>query len=149
MHFLEYGILGTVCAGAGLFFAFAGNPVAPQDRKAVDTFTVADFDRFDRGFEMNGNTCDVGMKSQKLCFRTSPLEDKLVIGEPLPRYAPVIGAEFRIIVETDLKTPDLLTARYGQTLILIDPKTRIVKDKLHLTAMDYATARELSGEKTV
>lgn len=142
MHILEYGILGTACAAAGIFFAYASNPLDPPEREVMSTFTSADFDAFDREFEAHGRKCDVGIAAYKICFGSSPLETQLVVGQPLPEHAPLVGAEFRIIVKTDLKVPDVKTARYGQTLVLVDPQTRIVKDKMQLTAIDYATARD-------
>ena len=56
-------------------------------------------------------------------------------------YMPALGAEFRIIVETALKSDNLRTVRYGQTLVLIDAKTREVKDILRLNAPDFMAAQ--------
>lgn len=142
MHILGYGILGTICAAAGVFFAYASNPFDPVEHEVMNTFTSADFEAFDREFEAHGRKCDVGIAAYKICFGTSPLEKQLVVGQALPEHAPLVGAEFRIIVKTDLKAPDVKTARYGQTLVLVDPQTRIVRDKMQLTAIDYATARD-------
>lgn len=147
MHILEYGILGTACAAAGIFFAYASNPLDPPEREVMSTFSSSDFDTFDRAFKVRGQDCDVGIAAHKICFGSSPLEKQLVVGEPLPEHAPLVGAEFRIIVKTDLKVPDVKTARYGQTLVLVDPQTRIVKDKMRLTAIDYATARDANGDE--
>ena len=50
----------------------------------------------------------------------------------MPLDVPLVAAEFRVIVETDLKDPALRTVRFGQTLALVDPETRVVVDQMRL-----------------
>jgi len=54
---------------------------------------------------------------------------------------PLVAAEFRVIVETDLKDQSLRTVRFGQSLALVDPETREIVDLIRLSATDYASAR--------
>lgn len=146
---IELGILAVALIGAGVFAANADNPMDIADRAGAEQFSAADFGVFDREFDHYGDNCAVGLKAHKICFGNSPLEAQLRIGEPLPPVAPIVGAEFRIIVETDLKAPHLQTVRYGQTLALVDPATRVVRDVLSLSATDYASARNVAGETSV
>ena len=117
-----------------------------EQAEAVQTagltqFTKADFAGFDRDFEMDGGTCEVGLKRDRICFGGSPVETILQPGMTLPREIPMVGAEFRIIVVTELKDDTLRTVRFGRALALIDPKTRYVQDVIDLSADRYDEAR--------
>jgi len=70
------------------------------------------------------------------------MEHEVVAGAPLPASLPAMSANMRVLLALDLKTPGLKTVQYGQTLALIEPETRMVKDVLHLTAPSYAAARK-------
>ncbi len=131
-----------VVAGVALFALGAFVASQPTEADAagvakpvgVRSFTQADFDRFDRGFMLDKQPCPVGIERHKLCFAPSPLEARLYPGMVLPPETPLVAAEFRIIVDTDLKKVGLRTLRFGQTLALVDPQTRTVVDILRLTA---------------
>ncbi|MFN4185101.1 MAG: hypothetical protein ACK4M6_09975 [Hyphomonas sp.] len=133
-------------AGAALFALGAFVATRPQEAEAVQAsgltqFTKADFAAFDRKFEMDGETCDVGLKRERLCFGRSPVETLLAPGVTLPPEVPVVGAEFRVIVVTELKSDNLRTIRFGRSLALVDPQTRQVQDVILLTAPTFEKAR--------
>lgn len=138
---IELAIAGTALFGFGAFVAMQGaDAIEPAPVTPVSSFTKTDFDAFDRAFEWNEDVCVVGLKRHDLCLGQSPLESQLKRGEALPDFVPALSAEFRVIVETDLKDASLQTVRFGRTLLLVDPQTRIVHDILHLDAPDYETA---------
>jgi hypothetical protein len=142
----ELGVLGAALFGLGTFFALQGADAAVNEPAPVAQFTAADFVAFDRSFEMDGANCAVGFVQQRLCFGRSPYETGLAIGQTLPPEVPILAAEFRVIVETELKIESLRTIRFGQTLLLIDPQTRKVHDMLRLTASDLETARKSAAQ---
>ncbi|MEQ9507225.1 MAG: hypothetical protein RLO80_13265 [Hyphomonas sp.] len=135
-------------AGIALFALGAFVATQPTDADAaavtpvgVRSFTQADFDRFDRGFMLDERPCAVGLEQHKLCFEPSPLEVGMQPGMTLAADVPMLAAEFRIIVDSDLKETGLRTMRFGQTLVLLDPDTRKIVDMLRLTAPDPVAAR--------
>lgn len=139
---IELAIVGAALFGLGAFVAMQGANASESDTpKALDHFSEADFNAFDRGFSHGDGTCAVGLERHEICFGKSPYETTLTRGQALSSRVPAISAEFRVIVETDLKSPNLQTTRFGQTLVLIDPDTRIVHDILHLDAPDYDTGQ--------
>lgn len=136
-------------AGAALFAlgGFVATRPTTAEAAAVEpvpvrAFTDADFDSFDRGFMLGETPCTVGMERFKMCFAPSPLEAGLRKGMVIADDIPLLAAEFRVIVETDLKDAGLRTVRFGQTLLLVDPQTRVVVDLMKLTAPNIAEARE-------
>lgn len=140
---IELAIAGAALFGFGVFVAMQGAEAnEPVSVQPVDAFTQHDFLAFDREFELNNQTCAVGLQRHDLCLGQSPLEAKLKRGEMLPDYVPALSAEFRVIVETDLKNASFQTVRFGRTLMLIDPVTRIVHDIMHLDAPDFVTAQQ-------
>jgi hypothetical protein len=138
----ELGLFGAALFGLGVFIAMSGADAAPAPLAATDKFSRSDFMAFDRDFEISGEPCAIGFKTERLCFGRSPFEDALVPGTTLPPEVPLLAAEFRVIVETDLKAEHLNTVRFGQTLVLIDPKTRRIEDMLRLNAPDFESARQ-------
>jgi hypothetical protein len=146
---IELAVLAIALGVGGVFWAMSSDALEEEGTVAVSTFTQGDYALFDRNFEVSGQVCEVGLKAHKMCFGRSPLESQLKIGVPLPIKAPAISAEFRVIVDTALKSPELQTIRYGSTLALIDPETRVVKDILHLDAPEYDSARAALTEPIV
>lgn len=133
-------------AGAALFALGAFVATRPPEAEAVQTaglthFTKADFSAFDRNFEMDGDKCQVGLKRDRICFGGSPVEKILKPGMTLPEEVPIVGAEFRAIVITELKADNLRTIRFGRSLALVDPKTRYVQDVIDLSAPSFERAR--------
>lgn len=133
-------------AGAALFALGAFVATRPPEAEAVQTagltqFTKADFAAFDRDFDMDGGTCEVGLKRDRICFGGSPVEQILKPGVTLPHEIPMVGAEFRIIVVTELKADDLRTVRFGRSLALVNPQTRYVQDVIELSADRFDDAR--------
>jgi hypothetical protein len=139
----ELAIAGIALFALGAFVAT--QPTAAEasahDPVGVRSFTDADFNRFDRGFMLDDQPCAVGMERHKMCFAPSPLEMGLQPGMTLAADVPMLSAEFRIIVEGDLKEAGLRTMRFGQTLVLLDPGTREIVDMLRLTAPNAEAAR--------
>jgi len=138
---LEAGIIGIAALTLGAFLACMMNTQEAARPEPVDHFVQSDYEAFDRNFELAGARCEVGLASQKICMHKSPMERDIVRGEPLPDYIPDMGTNFRVIVETSLKEEQLRTVVYGQSLVLVEPGTRHVKDVLHLTAPDFVSAQ--------
>ena len=111
------------------------------------SFTQADFEAFDRDFQMREKSCAIGLKSANVCLPDYKASGDVRIGEPLPKDVPALGVNMRVLIALDTKDPDLKTVRFGQTLVLIEPRTEIVRDMLRLDAPSYASARnpELIG----
>lgn len=133
-------------AGAALFALGAFVATRPPEAEAVQAsgltqFTKADFAAFDRNFKMDGDTCKVGLKRDQICFGGSPVEQIIAPGMTLPPEVPMVGAEFRVIVVTDLKADNLRTIRFGRSLALVDPSTRHVQDVISLAAPEFDQAR--------
>lgn len=138
----EMAVAGIALFALGGFVATRpSSAVAAVEPVAVRAFSDADFDRFDRGFMIGDQPCKVGMERYKICFGTSPIEASLHNGMVIAPEVPLVTAEFRVIVETDLKDDSLRTVRFGQTLVLVDPETRVVVDMMRLTAPDISATR--------
>lgn len=132
----EMAIAGAALFALGAFVAT--RPTSAEalaiEPKPVRAFTEADYAAFDRGFMLGENPCTVGLERYKMCFSPAPIEAKLVRGGVVPDEVPLVAAEFRIIVVTELKSTDLRTVRFGQTLVLVEPQSRTVVDLLPLAA---------------
>ncbi|ABI77678.1 hypothetical protein HNE_1004 [Hyphomonas neptunium ATCC 15444] len=134
-------------AGAALFALGAFMATRPQEAEAVQTsgltqFTQADYAAFNRNFEMDGATCKVGLERDRICFGGSPVEGILMPGMTLPADVPMVGAEFRVILFTELKSESLRTVRFGRSLALVEPQSRYVQDVLDLSAPTFEKARK-------
>ena len=146
---IEAGIVGGAALVLGGFLAVMANHHENSRPEPVDQFIQSDYDAFDRDFQLGSKDCAIGLASQKICMHKSPLEKELQLGQTLPAYMPALGAEFRIIVETALKSDNLRTVRYGQTLVLIDSDTREVMDILRLDAPDFLAAQADTSQPKV
>ncbi|MGA1344158.1 MAG: hypothetical protein ACO33A_14180 [Hyphomonas sp.] len=131
---IEMAIAGGALFALGAFIATrpSGAEAAVAQPVAVRAFTEADYAAFDRGFMLDGAPCLVGIERHRICFTPSPLEARIGPGMTVPPDVPLVAAEFRVIVETDLKTADLRTVRFGQTLALVNPETREIVDLMRL-----------------
>lgn len=131
---IEMAFAGAALFTLGAFFATrpSGAEAGPVDAAPVRAFTQTDFAVFDRGFMLADQPCQVGLEKQNLCFAPSPLETRIQPGAVVEPDVPLVAAEFRVIVETDLKDPGLRTVRFGQTLALVDPETRVIVDLMRL-----------------
>ncbi len=138
---LELVIMGAALFALGGYVAMQSAGATEPAIEPVAAFTARDFAAFDRNFEMAGTVCEVGLASQRLCLSPSPVEARLRFGEALEPDVPMLAAEFRVIVETDLKIETLRTLRFGQTLALVEADTRIVRDIMRLNATDFASSR--------
>lgn len=138
---IELAIAGAALFALGAFVATRPQAAEAVQASALTQFTQADFAAFDRNFELDGASCKVGLKRDRLCFGRSPVEDILAPGMILPPEVPMVGAEFRVIVVTELKAENLRTIRFGQSLALVDPGTRQVADVISLSAPAFEKAR--------
>lgn len=129
----ETQMFTTLIFGCAMIFGFSDYAFLTEKIEPVSQFTPSDYASFDRGFAVNGERCEVGIKSDRLCFGSSQVIEKISIGQPLPQTVPQMPARFPIIRVTDLKASHLDTHRYGHTLVLIDTETNKVVDKLELT----------------
>ncbi|HRK69239.1 MAG TPA: hypothetical protein PKY73_16930 [Hyphomonas sp.] len=139
----EMAMAGLALFALGAFIATRPNDAEATAEKPVGTraFSESDFNSFSRGFLLGETPCAVGLETQKICFMPAPIEKKLESGMVIPDDVPLVAAEFRVIVMTDLKDERLRTVRFGQTLALVDPETRTVVDLLRLSAPHYREAR--------
>jgi hypothetical protein len=140
---IEMAIAGAALFALGAFIATrpSGAAAAVVEPAGARQFSQADFEAFDRGFALDDAPCVVGIERHKLCFVPSPVETQLTPGSVIPAHIPLVPAEFRVIVDTDLKAPELRTLRYGQTLVLADPESRTIVDMMRLTAPTAAESR--------
>lgn len=140
----EMAIAGLALFALGAFVATrpTSADAAAIEPAATRAFTEADFALFDRGFLLDDAPCAVGMERYKMCFTPSPLEARMHTGAIVAADVPLVTVEFRVIVETTLKEEPLQTVRFGQSLALVDPESRMVVDMIRLTAPDFARARE-------
>ncbi len=132
---MEMAFAGVALFALGAFMATRPTQADAEALNivAVRAFTAADHAAFDLDFMLDGEPCAVGLERQKVCFAPSPLEARIHPGAVVPADVPLVAAEFRVIVETDLKDPSLRTVRFGQTLALVDPETRVIVDLMRLT----------------
>ena len=140
---LELAVAGIALFALGAFVAMRPTDAeaAAAQPVAVRAFSEADFNVFDRGFLLDDVPCAVGLERHSLCFAPAPIEHRIALGMAIPNEVPLIAAEFRVIVETDLKDPALRTVRFGQTLALVDPDSRVVVDMMRLSAPTLEEAR--------
>jgi hypothetical protein len=138
---IEFGIVGAAMFALGVYWISRPPPAAALVFPPSAEFSLADYNAFDRNFLIGEDVCSVGLAEHRFCLGHSPVEGQLRRGMVLPPEIPLIAAEFRVIVATELKDDALRIVRYGQTVVLVDPETRIVKDVLRLGAPDFETAR--------
>ena len=131
---IEMAVAGAALFALGTFLGTrpSGAQAGTVEAAPVRAFTEADYAVFDRGFILDSQPCTVGLERQNICFSPSPLEARIHTGAVVPLDVPLVAAEFRVIVETDLKDPALRTVRFGQVLALVDPETRVVVDQMQL-----------------
>ena len=121
-------------------------PQAPVERTAV--FSANDYAAFDRDFLAKDASCAVGLERRKMCFTASPLQTRVIEGEPIPTDMPLLAAEFPILVALPIKDESQKLLRYGTVLALINEDTRMVEDLLYIDAENYADASR-SGQRTL
>ena len=146
---LELGLAGVALGAAALWGANADPVIEAPAPARYDRFTQADYQAFDRDFDLEGSTCKVGVKRSGICFRESPLEKALTVGATVPANLPYMPAEFPVIVRTDLKAENLQTWRFGRSLVLVHRETQEVVDVLDLSAPEQrrvGTAILASGD---
>ncbi len=137
---IELGVVVfTALAGLGVFHeAKPLEPLAPTERHSA--FIAEDYAAFDRDFEVKGETCEVGLERRGMCFTSSPLQARIIEGQPVPLNVPLLAAEFPILVALPVKEETQKLLRYGTTLALIDTESRVVEDVLYLDANTFADA---------
>jgi len=137
---VEIGVvLATALMGMGVFQTT--KPLEPvQTPERASAFSAADYAAFDRDITVKGEPCEVGLNRGALCFTSSPLQGRIVEGEPVPASIPLLAAEFPILVALPMKSETQKLLRYGTVLALIDSETRIVEDMLHIDAGTFADA---------
>ena len=137
---IELAALAITAAGVGGCLLnvdmFAEAPVTYHDQ-----FTVADYQAFDRDFEIAGDPCEIGLKDSDICLNAFESDHSLQIGEQIPENVLRLNAGMRILLALDSKNAELQTIRLGQTLALVDRETQIVADIMRLDAPTYADAR--------
>lgn len=137
---VELGLV-VVAALAALAVFHAKKPLEPQPAvKRMSTFIADDYAAFDRDFSLDGDTCKVGLEQRKMCFTPSPLQANIIEGQVIPSNVPVLAAEFPILIDLPVKEDGQKLLRYGTTLALINAKSRIVEDVLHIDAATFADA---------
>jgi len=137
---IELAALGATLLGAAGFVAVEQPLAEPAPLERTDQFEMADYTAFDRDFRHGREVCSVGIEKDRLCFQPSPLEAQLIEGEALAAHIPLLPAEFPILVATPAKIERQQLVRFGRSLALIDPETRIVEDIIHLSETNFADA---------
>ncbi|MEM9670323.1 MAG: hypothetical protein AAF950_15480 [Pseudomonadota bacterium] len=137
---IELTALAMTFAGAAGFWAVEQPLAEPGPVERASSFTEADYAAFDRNFRHGREVCPVGIEKDRLCFQPSPLEAQLVKGDALESHIPLLSAEFPILVATPVKSASQQLVRFGRSLALIDPETRIVEDVIHLDETNFADA---------
>lgn len=138
----ELFIVGAALFALGGYVAMQTAGAAQLEPEPVLSFTAGDYSAFDRDFSIGDQMCEVGLAAHRLCLAPSPIESRLRVGHVLEPEVPILAAEFRVIVETELKHESLRTVRFGQTLALIEPHSRTIRDLMRLNAADFASSRE-------
>ncbi|MEM8635612.1 MAG: hypothetical protein AAGF33_11600 [Pseudomonadota bacterium] len=137
---IELAALAATFAGAAGFFAVEQPLSEPTPLERNEVFVAADYDAFDRNFRHGREVCSVGIEKERLCFQPSPLEERLVEGTMLADHIPMLAAEFPILVATPAKGDDQQLVRFGRSLALIDPQTRMVHDVIRLEQPSFLEA---------
>ena len=122
----------VLLSSTAVMFGMLDMSVFDEDPTYTEHFTPKDHAAFDRSFEYYGTTCDVGIERKKICFGSSPFEEQIEIGRPMPAHAPAMHASIPVILRTSLKPSEYSTHRYGKTLVLVEDDTGVVVDKLDL-----------------
>jgi len=145
---VEIGVaIATALIGMGVVHQTQPlEPQAPVERSIA--FSADDYAAFDRDFDAKGTPCAVGLERRKMCFTASPLQTRVIEGEPIPANMPLLAAEFPILVALPVKEESQKLLRYGTVLALIDKDTRMVEDILYIDADNYADAAR-SGQRTL
>ena len=128
----ETGAFGLSCAVACVATLNGFEDLREFERERVDHFTASDYDAFDRNFVLEGRTCAVGMADWGHCFDRSPLQEQVIVGQPLPSHWPVMVSRVELRKSLTPKSETLVTARYGQLLVLVDTRSRVVIDSLDI-----------------
>jgi len=128
-HILSAAAVFAIGGGALALSAHSSGTVT----NVQSAFTASDQAVFDRNFDLADRTCEVGYAAQELCFERSPLESRIVKGEPYPETMYPLALEWRANLALDRKAPQLKTVRLGQTVLLMDRDSRIVVDKMDLS----------------
>ena len=123
----------ALMAAIAIGFMLVAQPInqeRPLERS--DNFSYLDYDAFDRNFQINAETCKVGLAAQRLCFSQSPLQTQIAKGERLERHIPVMAAEISILVATPPKAEHQKLLRYGTKLVLLNENTQVIEDIIEL-----------------
>jgi len=129
---LELGVLAAVLLGAGIFMMIAEPINTQHPLERVDNFSARDYAAFDRNFELNDETCSVGIARHRLCFTASPLQEQIKKGETIDGTIPLLAAEFPILVVTPPKAERQKLLRYGTKLVLLNEETRVIEDVIQI-----------------
>lgn len=137
---IELAAIGATLLGAAGFWAVEQPLAQPAPLERQANFSQADYTAFDRGFRHGREMCAVGLAKDRICFQPSPLEAQLAKGETLASHVPLLPAEFPILVATPAKAEHQQLVRFGRSLALIDPETRMVEDVIRLEQPNFADA---------
>ena len=129
----------AACVGG---FVYQADLLAEEPINYHAAFTEADYNAFDRDFAFGEETCGVGLEDFKICMRDFKSNSPVKVGAKLPSDLPALSVRMRTLLVLDSKQPNLKTVRFGNTLVLIEAETDIVRDILRLSAPTYEDARK-------
>ncbi|WP_300395738.1 hypothetical protein [Henriciella sp.] len=130
-HYLLAGLTGAAFAGGAV--ALAANSISPQKTPSLpQNFTAADEAVFSHEFRTASGVCDVGLAERDICFDRSPLETRIVKGEPFPQHMYPLSLEWRAKLAMTRKATELKTVRIGRTIALVNRETGMVADTMYL-----------------
>lgn len=139
---VDYLLAGLAVAVIGGGAATLSAHSSPSTSALETRFSEADYAAFNRGFQVGDDVCEVGFADQSLCFRTSPLESRVVRGERFPDNMYPLALEWRANLAMPRKPETVKTIRIGRTIALMDRDSRVVIDTMRLGETSFATASE-------
>jgi hypothetical protein len=77
---LEAGIVGSAALTLIAFLTFMMTKQDAARADPVDHFIQADYEAFDRNFEIAGTGCDIGLAAHQICMHRSPMERDIARG---------------------------------------------------------------------
>jgi len=130
IHHVFAGLTAATLGAGAMALAAHSNPT--PGASLAKQFTAQDRAVFTHGFHTADGLCEVGYSQQGLCFEPSPLESRIVKGEPFPHDMYPLALEWRAALAMPRKAEHLKTIRIGQTVALVDRETGMVTDMIRL-----------------
>ena len=142
IHHVFAGLTAATLGAGAMALAAHSNPT--PGASLAKQFTAQDRAVFTHGFHTADGLCEVGYSQRDLCFEPSPLESRIVKGEPFPKDMYPLALEWRAALAMPRKAEHLKTIRIGQTVALVDRETGMVTDMIRLGETVQAVSEQNS-----